>query len=322
MPPTIARSTSSPPPTTLSVLLLEFASRAAARLPEPLLDAAASLLAAIDGAFSASRREGLRHNLAAIAAWGHPLLSSESMRRDAARAVFRSYHRGCLDYLAHRRGAHGPRHAPRFAGAERLYRAIAAGRGAVVTAPHLGNWELAGLTMARLGFRVHVVTGVQFHASVSRAVRAAKEADRIAVSTPEDGFLPLLRTLRSGGLVVLLADGDVSTRGGSVRFFGATAEFPVGPALLSRRAGVPIVHAYAVRERDGGQRIVFESVDRPDRSRPVAEDVARLTEGVVRALERAVAANVTQWCIFRPLVGVGAGSEPDAAAATIATHAA
>ena len=120
--------------------------------------------------------------------------------------------------------------------------------------------------------------------------------------------------------MVLLADGDVHARGGTFRFFGAPAEFPVGPALLSRRAGVPLVHAYAVRERDGGERIVFESVDRPDRTRPVAEDVARLTEGVVRALERAVAANLTQWCIFRPLVG--AGSEPDAAAAPVATHAA
>jgi KDO2-lipid IV(A) lauroyltransferase len=317
VPPTIDRSNSPPRPATLSVTILEFAFQAAARAPEWLLDAAASFLATVDRLFSASRREGLRHNLAAIAAWGHPLLSSESMRRDAERAIFRSYHRGCLAYLAHRRGAAS--NLPRFAGAERLYRVLATGSGAVVTAPHLGHWELAGLAMARLGFRVHVVTGVQFHATVARAVRAAKEAERMAVSTPEDGFLPLLRTLRNGGLVVLLADGDVFAGGETVRFFGVPAEFPVGPALLSRRADVPIVHAYAVRERDGAERIVFESVDRPDRCRPIAEDVARLTEGVVRSLERAIAANVTQWCIFRPFVGTG--SEPGAAAAAIATHA-
>lgn len=319
MPTTIPHSHPAPPPT-LSGLILELAFRVAALMPVSALEAVATLLAALDAAFSTSRREGLRHNLAAIAVWGHPLLSSESMRRSAERAVFRSYYRGCLEYLAHRRGGRGAFGAPRFTGAERLYRALASGSGAVVTVPHLGHWELAGLAMARLGFRVHVVTGVQFHASVSRAVRAAKEADRISVSTPEDGFLPLLRTLRRGGLVVLLADGDVFARGGLFRFFGAPAEFPLGPALLARRAGVPIVHAYTVRERDGGQRIVFESVDRPDRSRPVAEDVTRLTEGVVRALERAIAANVTQWCVFRPLVG--AGSELDAATAPIATHAA
>ncbi len=320
MPATIAPSNSSPQPTTLSVLTLEFVSRIAAILPEAALQAAVSLLALLDSAFSASRRQGLRHNLAAIAHWGHPRLCSEALLQDAERDVFRSYHRGCFDYLAQRRDAGGLRGVPRFTGAERLYRALASGRGAVVTVPHLGNWELAGLTMARLGFQIHVVTGVQFHAAVSRAVRAAKEADRIAVSTPEDGFMPLLRTLRRGGLVVLLADGDVFARGETFLFFGAPAEFPLGPALLSRRAGAPLVHAYAIRERDRGQRIVFESVDRPDPTRPVAEDVIRLTEGVVRALERAVAANVTQWCIFRPLVGVTseAGAEP----APRATHAA
>lgn len=320
MPATIAPSNSSPPPTTLSVLTLEFVSRIAAFVPETALQAAASLLARLDSASSASRRQGLRHNLAAIALGGHPRLCSEALRRDAERDVFRSYHRGCLDYLAQRRGVSGPRGVPRFTGAERLYRALASGRGAVVTVPHLGNWELAGLTMARLGFQIHVVTGVQFHAAVSRAVRAAKEADRIAVSTPEDGFMPLLRTLRRGGLVVLLADGDVFARGETFLFFGAPAEFPLGPALLSRRAGAPLVHAYAIRERDRGQRIVFESVDYPDPTCPVAEDVTRLTEGVVRALERAVAANVSQWCIFRPLVGTA--SEAGEANAPRATHAA
>lgn len=292
-------------PSTSSFRMFDFAARAAARLPAGARDSLAGFLAALDEAFSADRREGLRQNLDAIAAWGHPDLGTEAKRREAARAVFRAYHRGFLDYLASR-GDPAPRPEPRFTGAERLYRALASGNGAILTIPHLGNWERAGLTMARLGFRIHVVTGVQFHAAVSGAARAAKEADRIAVSTQEDGARPLLRTLRSGGIVILLADGDVYARGETLRFFGAPAEFPVGPALLARRADVPIVHAYTIRERDGGERIVFESVDRPDRSRPAAEDVSRMTEGVVRALERAVAAHVTQWCIFRPLVAAHA----------------
>ncbi len=318
MPPTIALPTLSPP-STRSTLILDLAVRISASLPAPARRLVASLFAALDEAFSPDRRDGLRQNLAAIAAWGHPDLATEAKRREARHAIFRSYHRGCLDYLASRGRSAAPP-APRFTGTERFYRALAGGRGAVLTIPHLGNWELAGLTMARLGFRIHVVTGVQFHAAVSDAVRAAKEADRIEVSTQDDGTLPLLRTLRSGGLVILLADGDVYTRGESHRFFGALAEFPVGPALLARRAGVPIVHAYTVREPDGGERIVFESIDRPDFTRRVAEDVSRMTEGVVRALERAVAAHVTQWCIFRPLVGSGGDSE--AAVVPAETHAA
>jgi phosphatidylinositol dimannoside acyltransferase len=273
-------------------------------------------MAEVDFGLSPSRRDGLRQNLEAIAAWGHPRLATPGARRAAARSVFRSYHRGFVEYLSHREGGPGAR----FQGAEKLYRALAPGRGAVVAAPHLGNWELAALALARLGFRVHVVTGLQYHASVAGAVRGAKESARIQVSTPEDGFLPLLATLRAGGLVLLLADGDVYARGVPARLFGAGVELPPGPALLARRAGAPIVHAHAVRERDGSHRIVFESVDHPDRSLAVADDVARLTEGVARALERVIAANVTQWCIFRPLLA--APREASQRSARALTHAA
>ena len=300
--------------------ILEFAFRLTPRIPDPALSVLASITAALDHAVSPSRREGLRHNLEAIGAWGHPLLATPASRRAVERAVFRSYHLGFLGYLAHRRASRPGAREPRYVGAERLYRALAAGRGAVVTAPHLGSWELAVLSLARLGFDVHVVTGIQYHESVTGAARAAKESARIAVSTPEDGFLPLLATLKRGGLVVLLADGDVYARGIAVRLFGAPARLPAGPALLARRANAPIVHAFTARDGGGAPRIVFESSDRPDRALAVADDVARLTDGVARALERAVAANVSQWCIFRPLVA--ADGEPSPAARGAVPHAA
>ena len=296
--------------------LLEAAFRVAPRIPPTLRASIAALLAEIDAGLSPSRRDGLHRNLEAIGAWGHPRLATPPARRAAARSIFRSYHRGFLEYLSHRRAGPGAR----FQGAEKLYRALAPGHGAVVTAPHLGNWELAALALARLGFRVHVVTGVQYHAALAGSVRAAKETARIEVSTPEVGFLPLLTTLRAGGMVLLLADGDVYARGVPARLFGAEVELPPGPALLARRAGAPIVHAHAVREDDGAHRIIFDSTDHPDRSLSVADDVARLTDGVARSLERAIAANVTQWCIFRPLLA--AAPEVAARSARTVTHAA
>jgi KDO2-lipid IV(A) lauroyltransferase len=285
----------------LPAIGLDVAFRLAARTPDPIRSAAGALAALVDFLTSPARRSGLRRNLEAIGAWGHPLLASEPARRRAERAIFRSYHEGVLDYLAHDRFRDAAVERVRFLGAERLYRAIAPGRGAVVTAPHLGSWELAGICLARRGFPLHVVTGIQYHALLSPAVLAAKREERIDVSTPAEGFLPLLRTLRSGGLVILLADGDVFRRGVEVRFFGKHVRFPAGPALLARRAGAPLVHAYAIREANGAHRVVFESTDYPERGTPVDADVRRLTQGVANAVERAVAAFPTQWCIFRNL---------------------
>jgi KDO2-lipid IV(A) lauroyltransferase len=173
----------------------------------------------------------------------------------------------------------------------------------VVSVPHLGNWEIAGLALARMGFAIHVVTGVQFHRLLTRQARAMKEAARIGVSTVAEGSRPLLATLRAGGLVILLVDGDAFARALPARFFGRLVPFPAGPALLARRTGAPLLHAHA--ERTGPDRflVAFDGVDRPDPALPLAADLRRLTTRTAAALERNITAHVDQWCIFRPLFG-------------------
>ena len=188
----------------------------------------------------------------------------------------------------------------RFEGMELLYAALSRGRGAVVAAPHVGNWELAGIAMARLGHRVHVVTGVQFHPRLSGAARALKGRERILVSTPQEGFRPLLGTLREGGIVVLLADGDVFTRSLETEFFGRRVPLPVGPALLARRAKAPILFAHAGR-RAARHLVSFDGMEAPDPELPVKEDLLRLTRLVAEQQERTIAAHLDTWCIFRPL---------------------
>jgi KDO2-lipid IV(A) lauroyltransferase len=144
------------------------------------------------------------------------------------------------------------------------------------------------------------------------AVRALKERQGIEVHTPADGFLPLVLALRRGELVLLLADGDVHSRSLAVPFFGRRVAFPVGPALLARRSGAPIVHAHAHRASNAIQ-ITIDGVDAADRSLPLDEDVRRLTERIAAVSEMTIARHVTQWCIFRPLFdGTDAASEAGA----------
>lgn len=297
----------------LARLLLHAAFALAARIPPPITRFLAGRIASAEYRLSPARRAAVLANLEAIAAAGHPRLARASDREREARRVFRSYHCSVMEFLAQRRlTAASWDRAFRFEGMDLLYGAAASGRGAVVAASHLGNWELAGLALARFGFRVHVVTGTQWNPLLHGAVRALKERSGIAVSTPEDGFVPLLETLRRGGLVILLVDGDVYTRGLPARFFGRAVRFPAGPALLARRAGVPLLHAHAARTRDA-HRVVFDGVDLPDPALPLDRDLARLTSRVAEAQERNIAAHVGEWCIFRPFFRPAAGARADAA---------
>jgi lauroyl/myristoyl acyltransferase len=278
-------------------LLAEAALTLAPSLPPRAARSLARATSGLDFAFSSRRRAAVRSNLESV-------LGARDLReRDrTARAIFESYHRFVLEFLAQRAlDARAMDTRFRFGGMETLYAALARGRGAVVSAPHVGNWELAGLAVARLGFRVHVVTGVQFHARLTGLARRLKERERILVSTPRDGFRPLLRTLHRSGLVVLLTDGDVFRRALPATLFGRWIPFPAGPALLARRSGSPLVFAHAERLRDGEHRVSFDGFELPRPELPWREDLMRLTRGAAAAQERAIRAHLDQWCVFRPL---------------------
>ena len=219
-----------------------------------------------------------------------------------ARSMFENFQLGWIEYLA---GPPWDRHREHpsleFRGAEFLYRALVRGRGAVIAASHLGGWELAGSAIARLGLTVHAVTGVQLHPFVAREMREWKRREGVLVHTPDEGFAPLVAALRTGGVVVLLVDGDVYSRSLPATFFGRRIPFPAGPAILARRAGVPILHAHASRAGNGRHQVSFDGLDEPDPTLPLRDDLSRLTSLVARSQERNIAAHLSQWCIFRPL---------------------
>jgi KDO2-lipid IV(A) lauroyltransferase len=295
----------------LSRIALRSALTLAAGLSPRASGAVARILAAIQYRFSSERRRAVLGNLAWIGAAGHSGLARHEDRARAARAIFESYQRFLLEFLSQERAFRSMAGAPvEFGGMETLYRAVGQGRGVVIVAPHVGNWEWGALALARLGFRVHAVTGVQLHATLAPAVRSLKERHGISVHTPADGFGPLVTALRRGGLVLLLADGDVGSRSLAVPFFGRMVGIPTGPALLARRAGAPIVYAHARRRSQGSIEVVFDGADAADRSLPLAADIRRMTERIAAVSEATIARHVTQWCIFRPIFDA---SEPVAA---------
>lgn len=298
----------------LPCLALRSALTLAAGLSPRASRAFTGILAAIAYDCSRRRRRAVLENLATIGAAGHPLLQRGEDRDRAARAIFVSHVRFVLEFLSQARAfASGGAGAIRFSGMETLYEATSLGRGAVLVAPHVGNWEWGALAIARLGFKVHAVTGVQMHPLLSPAVRALKERQGIEVHTPADGFLPLVRALRRGGLVLLLADGDVHSRSLAVPFFGRQVAFPVGPALLARRSGAPIVHAHAHRAAEGPIEVTIDGVETADRSLGLDQDVRRLTERIAAVSEKTIALHVTQWCIFRAIFdGTDAASDAGA----------
>ncbi|MER6445146.1 phosphatidylinositol mannoside acyltransferase [Streptomyces venezuelae] len=127
-----------------------------------------------------------------------------------------------------------------------LREALDSGRGVVVALPHLANWDLAGawaIGHMKAPFTT-VAERLKPETLYDRFV-AYRESLGMEVLPHSGGaaFGTLARRLRSGGLVCLVADRDLSASGVEVDFFGATARMPAGPALLAQQTGAVLLPA-------------------------------------------------------------------------------
>jgi KDO2-lipid IV(A) lauroyltransferase len=188
-----------------------------------------------------------------------------------------------------------------FEGREALDRAIAGGKGAVVVSVHTGSWELGARCLQALGYRLHVVAGVQMNRFLTGAVREAKEKRGIDVIGPENSYRKLLKALAANGVVILLVDGNVYTGGVELPFFGRNARLPDGPARLARASGAPVLGGYCRRMGNRAHRLHVE----PIMSAAEIEAGSR-REALARiygATERFIGSNADQWCMFRRIWG-------------------
>lgn len=181
-------------------------------------------------------------------------------------------------------------------GDEHLDAAFAAGRGAVLVTAHLGNWELGGRLLAcRPGApRTHVVLSAEEDAALERHLRVDAPELRFVTRTHPTSTLGLLAALRRGEVVAMQGDRPTGERGDRlVSFFGSPAAFPLGPIVLARAAGAPVLPAFCTMVADRRYRV---DVGSPIWVKP-GEETAGL-EAMVAVLERAVRAHPTQWFNF------------------------
>ncbi|MCI0549118.1 MAG: lysophospholipid acyltransferase family protein [Candidatus Rokubacteria bacterium] len=183
-------------------------------------------------------------------------------------------------------------HVRAVSGIERVERVDG---GLVSLTAHFGNWEMAGRLLAFTAARpTHVVVAPEEAQALERWVRRNGDGVRFVPRTRPTVSLELLAALRRGEVVAVQGDRALGSRGDAlVPFFGEVAPFPLGPFLLARAAGVPLVPAFCVLEPD---RRYSVTVMEPIRVKAGGEEEA-LREWVGH-LEAAARVRPTQWFNF------------------------
>ena len=136
-------------------------------------------------------------------------------------------------------------HVARVEGAERVAHLQG---GFISLTAHVGNWELAGRLLAgRAGRTTHVVVAEDEALDLGRWVRRDGGGMRFVPRSRPTVSLELVAALRRGEVVAVQGDRALGTRGDVLLpFFGAPAPFPLGPFVLARAVGVPLVPAFCM----------------------------------------------------------------------------
>jgi KDO2-lipid IV(A) lauroyltransferase len=201
----------------------------------------------------------------------YPELSEAERKRIAAdmwenlgRTFGESFH--LREIIAHNR--------IRFEPKERLEEIIRGGP-CVVCGLHLGNWELVAYASKLMGAPF---TGV--YQRLSNPL-VDEETRKLRAFLYEGGLLPktpvsaraLMKTAKSGGYPAFLADLR-DDNGAAVPFFGAPALATVFPALLARKAGLPLYAGAAFREPEVRFVIRAQRVNVPRTDDQAADAIA------------------------------------------------
>jgi KDO2-lipid IV(A) lauroyltransferase len=148
-----------------------------------------------------------------------------------------------------------------------LQEAHAQGRGVIVLAPHLGNWEIFGLYLNTCGCGQ---SSQLYQAPDDKRLdalifRARSRAGARMVATDNKGVGELLQTLRRGEVVGILPDQVPPDSGGEFApFFGVPALTMTLACRLQQKTGARIVMACARRQvAEGGFKVIIQTPD-PD----------------------------------------------------------
>lgn len=272
------------------------------RCPIRLSYRVAVILADLHYMFYCKERRAVMKNLRVI--FNRPADSTDKDLKRITRDVFRNFARYLVDFLRFSRiDLDYIKKLVVLKGLDNLEESLKRGKGAILLSAHLGNWELGGYVMGKLGYPINAVVLPHKNEKVNQFFidqRGIGNFKSIEIGASLRGCY---KTLKGNELLALLGDRNFSSTGILMDFFNKPALMPKGPPALSIRTGAAIVPTYFIREKDDSFKMIFE---KPIYPAPAADEegAARdLMKQYLVSIENMIKQYPGQWYVFREFWG-------------------
>ena len=282
------------------------------RMPDRLAYRSFDLLADVVWRRGGKGVQRMRSNYATV----RPELSTSELD-NLVRAGMRSYLRyWCDAFRLPDRSVEDLVHGVRVVGDEPVRAALESGRSAVMFLGHLGNWDVGGAWSTTQLAPVTTVAERLKPEELFNEFLAFRERlgmRIIPLTGGSDVFRELTAACRSGALVALLADRDLTNGGIEVDFCGQRASMAVGPAALAVNTGAalhPCIVTYEPRPQGHGWRtlVTFHDAVEQPAGGTSREKIQVMTQACADVLTEAVREHTQDWHMMqrvftRDLVG-------------------
>lgn len=186
------------------------------------------------------------------------------------------------------------------------------GKGIILLAAHIGNWELGGIFFGHTGIPINIVTAkdeVRAIASIRESVRNLYNVKTITIDDDPFFFIDIINALKRNEIVAMLIDRYERENGVLMDFFGELAYFPPGPVLLARNTGCSVLPAFTVMEKGGNYKTAVGSIVDMEFTDDRDMDIHVNLKKIVKVFEQYIREYPDQWYNFTPIWNKGEDTE-------------
>lgn len=188
-----------------------------------------------------------------------------------------------------------------FEGEEHLRKMVEAGNGGLLLSAHVGNWEIAGHLLKRLGTTINIVMFDGEQEQIKKylsSVTGQRKVNVIVLKNDISHIYQISEALARKELVCMHADRFVEgNKTRQLPLLGSPAKFPIGPFVLAATFRVPVSFVFAMKETRLHYHF-FATPDRMDLSLKKEELTIRLSQEFADEMAMKVKTYPEQWYNF------------------------
>ncbi len=191
----------------------------------------------------------------------------------------------------------------RVFGRENLDKALEKGKGVVLLSSHLGNWELGGTVLAKMGYDMHAIVLPHADPKVNSFFDRQRGLSGLHQIYLGSGLKKCVSVLKKNSVLAILGDRDFTNNGNLVNFFGREAKMPKGAAFFSVKTGAPVVAGFLVRDPDDKFSMFLDGPVGLCGDAAASGDLSSCVKACSAIIEKYVSRYPDQWYVFRKVWG-------------------